>query len=520
MGASNFHIDSNGNALQMAAFPQKPMLATRSLWIGAKDSSGNAYVSANTYGQSGFDFQPGPLNKSGNSIGNWAMDYKKVWKISASEIEAHKLDFYNHGSVSNVNNNIKYWPVYAIDGADTLPLAPWFDYNKNGYYDPENGDYPMIKGDEAMFTVFNDKVNHGESNGNALGIQICELIWSVHCPSWNNDDTFSILENTVFVEYTLTNRSKVNYPEMYIGSWNDPDLGNYADDYVGCAPDKNVAFCYNGDSIDEGSVGYGANPPIMSTVFLQGPLADKDGMDNDNDGVVDNNNEMCLMGSFIIYNNSKDPSTGIPSKDTNYLHLLEGNLTNGSPARFGFIGSQYTKFIFSHGHDLKFPGQIWTESSASNFPGDRRFLASTTAFPLDAGNSVTQALAYHVVETNYMKDPVDRVIMDADIIRKSYESNSWKNCQISYAGFAEVKNDNNLNIYPNPAGNELHIHLPSGGAMINIRLFDISGTCVMDKKIQGDNPLVTFDISNLNSGIYFVQIQSDNDFWNAQIVKE
>ncbi|MBK8414466.1 MAG: hypothetical protein IPL22_08125 [Bacteroidetes bacterium] len=44
-------------------------------------------------------------------------------------------------------------------------LAPFADFNSNGIYDPQNGDYPYILGDESIYSIFNDYFPH---SGNRL----------------------------------------------------------------------------------------------------------------------------------------------------------------------------------------------------------------------------------------------------------------------------------------------------------------------------------------------------------------
>ncbi len=71
----------------------------------------------------------------------------------------------------------------------------------------------------------------------------------------------------------------------------------------------NYGFVYNGDSKDDsgpiGQLFYGTNPPMQSTVILNGPVSDLgDNVDNDNDGSIDEAGERSLMTNFVYYNNN------------------------------------------------------------------------------------------------------------------------------------------------------------------------------------------------------------------------
>ena len=69
----------------------------------------------------------------------------------------------------------------------------------------------------------------------------------------------------------------------------------YLDDYVGYVS-RGLGYCYNGDAEDQGAAGYGLNPPCIGVDFFQGPLADEnDGIDNDRDGLIDEERTVLIM---------------------------------------------------------------------------------------------------------------------------------------------------------------------------------------------------------------------------------
>ncbi len=62
------------------------------------------------------------------------------------------------------------------------------------------GDYPIIRGDQAIFLVFNDSLNlHTSSQGGILGIEIAGMAYAFDKP----DE--STLFNTIFFHYDVTN---------------------------------------------------------------------------------------------------------------------------------------------------------------------------------------------------------------------------------------------------------------------------------------------------------------------------
>lgn len=91
-----------------------------------------------------FNFNPGPIN---SSLGS---NQLFMAKVSQADIEKHKTSF--NSNSYNMPEGIKNWPATGDSTVGmATDLAPFVDVNQNGCYDPENGDYPIIKGEEALY---------------------------------------------------------------------------------------------------------------------------------------------------------------------------------------------------------------------------------------------------------------------------------------------------------------------------------------------------------------------------------
>jgi ligand-binding sensor domain-containing protein len=75
--------------------------------------------------------------------------------------------------------------------------------------------------------------------------------------------------------------------------------------------------------------------------------------------------------------------------------------------------------------------------------------------------------------------------------------------------------ENHLNFYPNPVQNVLHINL--SGETGGLQIFDISGKCLLQKQITGNER--TVDVSGLEEGIYIIKIIYDNKIFTGKVVK-
>lgn len=360
----------------------KETLNQHSLWFGGLDSNGSLHLSALRYGQNGQDYWMGPLKTADASIDLLtSVKYHYVWNLTRAEIDQFIA---NHNNPSyQIPDDILTWPAHG-DAGYANNMAPFVDVNGDGHYDPADGDYPDIKGDQCLFFVFNDSYdNHAETGGSKVGLEVHGMVYAFDAP----DD--EALNNTVFVNYKFFNRSSNNYSGVYVGLWNDWDIGCENDDYVGCDVDRNSCFAYNGALVDGSgeSWAYGTNPPVQVCTVLSGP-----------DGLG--------MGGFVCHDNS-DSGTGYPQNALEYYNLLRGLWRDGNAIQYGGNGHPSHPNTVGPACHYMFPGDsdpdnigtglalpnggynangvYWTEDHEEDIPGNRMGLASVGPFDFPAG---------------------------------------------------------------------------------------------------------------------------------------
>jgi hypothetical protein len=408
--------DLSGTALyEVPVGSGKKSLFAGAIWIGGKDGAGNLKVAAQTYRQSGSDFWPGPIDTTTTSISaQVCLEYDKHFKITFSEVKNFHEEYQVKGNVNYpVPDIIKNWPGNGNVNPpynQTRFLAPFFDRAADGIYDINDGDYPkynidgtldpcdknLLLGDQTIWWVFNDVGNIHSETGSLLpvGVEI-----QAQAFGFNTNDE---VNNMTFYRYKIINRATTILNETYFGSWVDPDLGNYLDDFVGCDVERGLGFCYNGDAEDDGALGYGVNPPAVGVDFFEGPLADaNDSLDNDRDGEIDEAGEQIIMSKFVYYNND-NTNIGNPNTSLQYYNYLDGKWKDNSPLVYGGTGYQTASaplcnFMFPGDSDpLNIgtggidPGFDWSETlpcetCTPNEPSDRRFLQSAGKFTLVPG---------------------------------------------------------------------------------------------------------------------------------------
>lgn len=519
---------------------------TSTLWIGGFDESEILHLSAEKYRQSGNDYIVGPLSyNDGLSVadGVEAM-WDTIWEIEISEINDFLLNFNN--PEYEIPQSILNWPAHGnTDLGQSHNLAPYFDVNNDGNYNPEDGDYPNIRGDKCLFFIFNDLCDHTESGGEALGVEVHGMAYAFNCPE---DDAFN---NSIFLNYKIINRSQTTYSDTYIGLFTDFDIGYAADDYIGCDVDRGSFYAYNGDDFDEttgGMIGFGENPPAQSATLLGGPYKDSDGIDNPQfdglgnqivnesinglnfgDGIADN--ERLGMTGFYYFNNSgtgANPATLDPGTPIAYYNYMRGYWLDNTALLYGGTGhysgantsSTNAKFMFpgnpssdtynwgTNGTDLG----AWSEETESNPPGDRRGMCSTGAFTFEPGDTAIIDIVYvYGVDINTKSSSNDIMKQNIDIIREGFINNETPDGDpIIYSSVQEFQTNSisKYHIFPNPANDIVTINsqLPQ---MAIVEIYNTNGQIVKAITISGHEGQTHISTQDLNTGLYFIKIKSE-----------
>jgi hypothetical protein len=76
-----------------------------------------------------------------------------------------------------------------------------------------------------------------------------------------------------------------------------------------------------------------------------------------------------------------------------------------------------------------------------------------------------------------------------------------------------------IKLYPNPTNGLLNISVPNSSELPNsIEIHNSLGQTLSKKQVSSTNDL-TFDVSNLNTGVYFITIQKDSEKRTLQFIK-
>ncbi len=457
-----YFIPKNGTATSMFS---------GALWIGGLDINNQLKLAAQRYRSSGNDYWTGPLTTDGTAAidETTCAQYDKHFKMTRAMVD----EFIAHTDPNTgafipsddytIPKEILEWPAHGNTAmGQSYYLAPFYDVDGDGEYNPLAGDYPyydidnslcktrtpsmdesiegvitgsvladqVIKGDQTIWWVFNDKGNfHSETQGSAIGMEIRAQVFGFA----TNDE----INNMSFYSYEIINRSTFELTNTFFSQWVDPDLGFAGDDFIGCDIQRGLGFCYNGDAVDGSGEpqAYGDQPPAIGVDFFQGPYMDPLPEDrpkyrtligstgdtileqlcdesingiNFGDGIPAN--ERFGMRRFLFHNNSSG-DLGDPSTAPQYYNILRGRWKNGQFMSYGGNAFPGNPGVVGPECDFMFPGDTdpcnwgtggaipnggytqngfyWTEETGNNGtpndPADRRFLHSAGPFTLKPG---------------------------------------------------------------------------------------------------------------------------------------
>jgi hypothetical protein len=444
-------------------------------WMGGLVTDQSLRLAAATYADPENDYAYGPVANDYTSD-EYVYKYNRLWYATRHSIDLHIQNYANEDYVMPVF--ITTWPANGnTANGEAADLAPYVDANENGYYDPENGDYPEILGDVAVYYILNDTKQIHEVTGTpAIGVELHVMVYAF----WHGQ---SPLNSACFVRVKAHNRSFSNLSNFYFGVWNDFDLGHYNDDYVGTDVERNMTYVYNAIPVDQPFLGpqsYGTRIPTQGCMLLNGNIS-----------------------SSVSYENHNGLN-GIPTMAEHFYNYLRGIWKNNSAITVGGIGT-----TGSIPTSIMYPGypetdEGWNEYTVGNEPGDRKMLMSVGPLLFEANSSQCFDFAYISYWSNDGThiSRIEDLREFADYIQNFYD-NELNHCSIVYSTVDEAQRKaETLTVYPNPASD--HVFIQSTEQMREILIYDVRGQLVVSEHLRSTS--WQRNLSELSTGIYVYKV--------------
>jgi hypothetical protein len=473
----------------------KPISFAAAMWLSGYDDGGNLHVSAQTYRQDGNDYWPGPLDASGGLSYATSSDWARIWKVNRTEVTDHKNRTFRN--ISNTPASILEWPgkgnVYAR-GKDGVPLiigremAPFIDKNGDGIYQPLKGDYPDFKGDQALWWVFSDNgPSHNQTGGDPLKVEVAVMAYAYK--------RNTLIDNVVYYDYAITNRSTNNYHSVRWALWEDTYQRFLSDDFARFDSAKRLSIFFRNNASG------GAGSPYL-------PDSNANGVT-----LVHAPNDLGFayapVGAFVYYNN--DPSIiGNPVVPGDYNGYMNARLKNGSHFQYSGVDIDY---VFGWNSPPISPTGL-SECLVLGDGWDKRFVLSTGDFSLLPNETqhvvialVADSLANGCPNVNY-----DGIKAVADTAWGVYHNPPP---EVAVHDVAEITAG--LRIFPNPAHD--HITVNANGVQDgSLCVFDLLGVKVASSTIRNGEARLAIDA--LSAGMYVARITSKDIVTSAYFMKE
>lgn len=424
------------------------------------------------------DFTPGPflMTVANYSSQSYLDKYQSsIWDVTKNQIDHHIAHWMDAGYV--VPGSIADWPGNGDTGnGESLLLAPFYDVDGDQVYEPQNGDYPLIRGDKAVYTIINDNGVVHPSGMDRLGIEVHMLFYQY------DDSSDAVLTNTVFFQTTIFNRSTNSFNHFHVGHLVDFDLGNPFDDYIGTEPGRNLVYAYNGDLNDEqfsGHPGYGTMPPAAGIINLDRTL----------------NSNILLTGSSGL------------NGENEYNNVLSGLLPDGSTLLDG--NNQSTTYTYN---DID-QTNGWNELLLGNPSGDRRSVTGHDETVFGPGKILcyNNAAIFARSYAGTLTASVDSLFHVANHIQDFYDDQNFY-CETQFLGLSEEQKLS-VSIYPNPAKDQIMVEGVTNGTY---RIITLDGKEIQSGNLE--NPIIQLD--SLNGGFYVLEITAGGKYDRKSFVKE
>jgi hypothetical protein len=450
------------------------------LWYGGMHGRGEGRIHA-TAEQfrmfHGRDINPGPLTSKGTQLTDSARkedQWDMFFKMNDFEINDAKNGVHSE--------SIENWPGNGIQSfGESSLMADFFDLNNNGIYEPKGGDYPTMRGNQMLYSVFNDDVIKTQTGSPIMGVEVQQYAYAFNCKKDH------VLQNTFFLEYNLINKSANNYDSFFVALWQDVELGEPTGTAMGSIVNK-AGFYFDLDNI---------NSSLDSTYMVS----------------VYPVNES--LNSFLAYDNNSLRARYHGRKwyydnMSSQLHNKDSICTIGDSDHVDIKSTSQFNFIYP---DNPFDTAGWNFSSSHSHGFDVSGVAGVGPYQFKSGDTIKVifAISGHWKYNDNPEKQYFNMIDEIDHVKQLYADGKLENACPTPLGLSK-KEDDVISVYPNPTKGVLNIE--SDQEIEKLELFNSIG----QKVFEGIGKQI--NCSQIPNGIYVLKIRTtENKTMVSQVIK-
>lgn len=192
---SDYEVPKNSNSYT---------IYTSALWftsVGQKNGSPEIAGSYELFGNENL-FNVGPVDIVNQQTDN-SPQFQRLWKVNQDSIDFHIQNWNSPNYTAPAE--IIDWPGNGNNNT-AQNLAPYADLDNDKIYEPNDGEYPIIKGEQAVYLIAND-YRPDDSISTPSKIYTKSAKVEMHMMLYAFDHQTAAIANTVFVNVKLFNRS-------------------------------------------------------------------------------------------------------------------------------------------------------------------------------------------------------------------------------------------------------------------------------------------------------------------------
>lgn len=423
----------------------------------------------------GVDHVPGP-RADGYGL-DYTDRYQRTWPLDIGLLWEHAANAGQGGY--QVPEVIANWPAHGnVANGEPAQMAPFQDMDGDGLYEPDDGDCPLMQGDRSVLILANDHAADTAAGMYPSGFDSRVEIFGYDAPQEPE------LWETMFVRYSLTNRSGLTYDSVVVALHTDADIGCADDDFTGCDPELALYYFYNWDEYDQichVAPGFGYHPPALGITGLNQP-----------------------MRSYINFSRDAASCCNDPSLTTHAANYANGIWKDGSLLIDPVTGLP-TKYMYSDYPDV--PGGFHEVSQISP---DRRGTASFGPYFNVAPNETICLDVAFVFARDTTQDNIQntRVLQDKVIALRSWYDAHIGGCgnypSVGYQPRSFVADV--LTIVPNPANDLVRVLMPALREDAELMAMDASGRIVARLRVAAGRTEQRVDVGAWPAGVFTLRL--------------
>jgi hypothetical protein len=231
---------------------------------------------------------------------------------------------------------------------------------------------------------------------------------------------------------------------------------------------------------------------------------------------VTKDGQAITTGYVMIYNEQKTTVKNVQiSNGTGKARLQSGSNYYVMMSASGAASQQAKITVSANSANFDFVSlQIKTEGNGIAFPYSNLIDETVSTYILKQSTVRLAAVPmkgwtcakWIINGTNISSDFIDYTLSSATVATVVFQQNSG-------SGVSQVKVSNNLSIYPNPAETQINFSENLSG---NAVIYNTDGKIIKQTYVYGN----TINISDLSSGVYIVTIETENDTYKGNFIKE